>query len=237
MRLAVEDLRVGYGQELALAGVDLEVHSGETVGLLGPNGAGKSTLLNAIVGFVRPQSGKVELNGEPLIGKTPDSIARLGVSLVPEGRRIFAEMSVKENLLLGLTVHRGDTSPQGDLEEMLEHFPVLRRHYKTTAGKLSGGEQQQLAIARALLSRPELLLLDEPSLGLAPQYVDLVFAILEKLQKRGVTMLLVEQNVKRTIDFANRTYVLRAGRVELSGWRDELQAQDQLAEAYLGGAS
>jgi branched-chain amino acid transport system ATP-binding protein len=161
----------------------------------------------------------------------------MGVSLVPEGRRVFAELTVRENLLLGLTVHRGETSRHHDLEEMLERFPVLRRHYKTTAGKLSGGEQQQLAIARGLLSKPELLLLDEPSLGLAPQYVDLIFEILTQLRGAGVTMLLVEQNVKRTIEFADRTYIMRAGKVELSGRRAELQQQEQLAEAYLGGGS
>jgi branched-chain amino acid transport system ATP-binding protein len=237
MRLLIEDLRVSYGRELAVAGLDLQVNAGQTVALVGPNGAGKSSTLNTIMGIVRPRRGSIRFNDEQLIGKTPDTIARMGVSLVPEGRRIFTELSVRENLLLGLTVHRGESSPQEDLEEMLERFPVLRRLYRTTAGKLSGGEQQQLAIARGLLSRPELLLLDEPSLGLAPQYVDLIFDILAQLRRHGVTMLLVEQNVKRTIEFADQTYIMRAGRVELSGHRDELKQQERLTEAYLGGGS
>lgn len=235
MQLSISGLNVSYGTELAVNDVDLVVNAGEVVGLVGPNGAGKSSTLNATVGLVQARSGTVEFNGEDITGRAPDEVARRGIALVPEGRRIFSELSVKENLHLGQTVHRGDTSKAADLEETLDRFPVLRERYRTSAGKLSGGEQQQLAIARALLSRPDLLLLDEPSLGLAPRYVDVIFEILEELRKNAVTMLVVEQNVKRTIEFADRTYIMRAGRIELSGRREDLQEQERLAEAYLGG--
>jgi branched-chain amino acid transport system ATP-binding protein len=237
MQLLIEDLTVTYGPEVAVSGATVTVDSGETVGLVGPNGAGKSSTLNATVGLVKPASGRIEFNNEDLTGKPPDEVARRGISLVPEGRRILADLSVRENLLLGLTVRRHDTSPDDEIEEMLERFPALRQRYRMSAGKLSGGEQQQLAIARALLSRPKLLLLDEPSLGLAPRYVDLIFEILEEMRAIGVTMLLVEQNVKRTIEFAERTYIMRAGKIELSGRREELREQEQLAEAYLGGVA
>jgi branched-chain amino acid transport system ATP-binding protein len=232
--LEIEDLEIAYGREVAVRDVSITVGNGEVVGLVGPNGAGKSSTLNAVMGLVRPQKGEIRLEGESLVGRRTDAIARNGISLVPEGRRIFAEMSVKENLLLGLTARAGDEGASADVERALERFPVLRRLFGTTAGKLSGGEQQQLAIARALVGRPRVLLLDEPSLGLAPQFVDVVFEILGELAADGVTMLLVEQNVARTIAFCDRTHIMRAGRIELSGSRSELQEQDQLARAYLG---
>lgn len=235
MQLRIEGLTVVYDRETAVKEIDLEIGDGETVGLVGPNGAGKSSIINSIIGLVRPRAGTIRFGEQSLIGQAPDEIARQGVALVPEGRRVFADLTVKQNLALGLTVHRGDTSADEDMDQMLERFPVLSRLAKTQAGKLSGGEQQQLAIARALVSRPNLVLMDEPSLGLAPSFVDVIFEILTQLRESGVTMLLVEQNVKRTIAFAERTYIMRAGRIELSGRREELQQQDELVDAYLGG--
>jgi branched-chain amino acid transport system ATP-binding protein len=233
--LEIDRLEITYGREKAVRGISLSVTPGEAVGLVGPNGAGKSSTMNATVGLVKPSGGDVRFDGASVVGQAPDAIARHGVSLVPEGRRVFGEMTVRENLILGLTVRPRGTDTAADIERVLERFPVLRRLYGTAAGKLSGGEQQQLAIARALVASPRLLLLDEPSLGLAPQFVDVVFEILDELRADGVTMLLVEQNVARTIAFCDRTYIIRAGRIELSGSREELQKQDELAQAYLGG--
>jgi branched-chain amino acid transport system ATP-binding protein len=233
--LEVDGLDIVYGRDAAVRGVSLSVDEGQSVGLVGPNGAGKSSTLNAIVGLVRAAGGDIRFKGASLLGQRPDQIARMGIALVPEGRRIFGEMSVRENLVLGMTARGRDADRAADLERVLERFPVLKRLYGTSAGKLSGGEQQQLAIARALVGRPSVLLLDEPSLGLAPKYVDLVFEILGELRSTGVTMLLVEQNVARTIAFCDRTHIMRAGRIELSGTRDELKQQDELARAYLGG--
>ncbi len=231
--LAVEDLHVSYGPVSAVQDVSFTVSEGETFAMVGPNGAGKSTTLHTIMGVLRPSKGSITFEGESLLGKGTDAIARSGLSLVPEGRRIFASMTVKDNLILALSARRGADGEKGT-DAILNRFPVLRERYRTTAGKLSGGEQQQLAIARALLARPRVLLLDEPSLGLAPRYVDTVFEILAELREEGVTMLLVEQNVERTIAFADRTCILRAGRIALTGARDELTRRNDLAEAYLG---
>jgi branched-chain amino acid transport system ATP-binding protein len=231
--LRAEDLVVRYGPVTALRGVSLEVAEGEVVGLIGPNGAGKTTTLHAICGFQPPVKGIVTLDGKALSGSSPEAIARRGVALVPEGRHIFATLTVAENLRLGLTARRANGSAEA-LERALERFPVLRRFYRSSAGRLSGGEQQQLAIARALLANPRLLLLDEPSLGLAPFLVDLVFDTLAELHEEGVTILLVEQNAARTVAFADRTYVLRTGAIAHAGTREQLAREVDLAEAYLG---
>ena len=232
--LRVSDLHIRYGSITAVRGLSFEVGEGEAVGLIGANGAGKSSTLKAIAGLLQPTDGNIELEGERIDGLGPDTIVRRGVALVPEGRQIFGTLTVKENLRVGRAVRRRDPDLGRDLEEILDLFPILREFYSSPAGKLSGGEQQQLAIARALILKPRLLLLDEPSLGLAPQLVSLVFDVLEKLRQNGVTILLVEQVVARTVAFADRTYILRNGRIVASGTRDELQARRDMAELYVG---
>jgi branched-chain amino acid transport system ATP-binding protein len=230
--LEVRDLHVRYGPIRALRGVDLDVNAGEAVGLIGPNGAGKTTLLSAIVGAVKPSQGTVTFEGASVVGRAPEAIVRAGIALVPEGRQIFGTLSVAENLMLAAKSPRDGAKPETD--EVLELFPVLRTYYKSSAGKLSGGEQQQLAIARALLLGPRLLLLDEPSLGLAPKVVSLVFDVLERLRREGTTLLLVEQVARRTIRFADRTYVLRNGEIATVGTSEELLQHDDVSAAYLG---
>jgi branched-chain amino acid transport system ATP-binding protein len=233
--LRIEDLHVRYGRVVAVRGISIEVDVGEIVSLIGPNGAGKSTTLLATVGVVSPSAGKILFEDQSLTGEPPEKIARRGIQLVPEGRRIFATLTVGENLRLGATGRKNREEVADDLERVFLRFPILREYVDTPAGKLSGGEQQQLAIARALLARPRLLLLDEPSLGLAPLVVDLVFEALEQLRVDGVTILLVEQNAARAIELADRSYVMRTGRLELAGTRDELLERTDLAEIYLGG--
>lgn len=232
--LSVEELHVSYGRVPALKGVSLEVNEGEIVGLVGPNGAGKTTMLSTIFGLLKPLSGAILLEGRSIVGEPPERIVRLGLALVPEGRHIFNGLTVSENLGMGATVRGDRAEVRRDITRLLERFPVLERYYDTPAGRLSGGEQQQLAIARALLSRPRLLLLDEPSLGLAPVVIDLVFDALAELREEGVTVLLVEQNAARTIELADRSYVLRTGQVALAGDRDELQRAEEFESAYLG---
>ena len=232
--LRVSDLHIRYGSITAVRGLSFKVGEGEAVGLIGANGAGKSSTLKAIAGLLQPTDGTIELEGERIDGLGPDTIVRRGVALVPEGRQIFGTLTVKENLRVGRAVRRRDPDLGRDLEEILDLFPILREFYSSPAGKLSGGEQQQLAIARALILKPRLLLLDEPSLGLAPQLVSLVFDVLEKLRQNGVTILLVEQVVARTVAFADRTYILRNGRIVASGSREELQSRRDMAELYVG---
>ena len=232
--LEIDELHVSYGRVPALKGISLVVEKGEIVALVGPNGAGKSTTLSTIFGLVRPDSGSISLEGKPLLGITPERIVRRGLALVPEGRHIFNTLTVGENLEMGATARKDRSAVRADIAALLERFPVLERYYKSPAGRLSGGEQQQLAIARALLSRPRLLLLDEPSLGLAPVVIDLVFDVLAELREEGVTILLVEQNAARAIELADRTYVLRTGQISLAGTRDELQDTADLETAYLG---
>ena len=232
--LRVSDLHIRYGSISAVRGLSFEVGEGEAVGLIGANGAGKSSTLKAIAGLLQPTGGTIELEDERIDGLGPDTIVRRGVALVPEGRQIFGTLTVKENLRVGRAVRRRDPDLGRDLEEILDLFPILREFYSSPAGKLSGGEQQQLAIARALILKPRLLLLDEPSLGLAPQLVSLVFDVLEKLRQSGVTILLVEQVVARTVAFADRTYIMRNGRIVASGSRDELQSRRDMAELYVG---
>ncbi len=224
-----------YGRAPAVNGISLAVGEGEVVSVVGPNGAGKTTTLKAILGARGLAGGTIEFAGTPLNGLAPEDIVRKGISLVPEGGEIFKTLSVKDNLRLGMVGRRGDWTPHDEIERELERFPILRRCLSSPAGELSGGEQQQLAIARALLSGPRLLLLDEPSLGLAPKMVDKVFATLQGLRREGMSMLLVEQNARKAIEFADRTYVMGAGRVRVSGSREEILDSPQVMSTYLGG--
>jgi branched-chain amino acid transport system ATP-binding protein len=233
--LSVNDLEIRYGQITAVRGVSFEVAEGELVGVVGANGAGKTTTVSAITGLVKPAAGTIEFDGEPLLGRPAEKIARRGISLVPEGRRIFASLTVEENLRMGAT-GRSQRELEESLARELERFPVLARYARTTAGNLSGGEQQQLAIARALMAAPRLLVLDEPSLGLAPQMVELVFDTLEALRAEGRTILLVEQNARQTVDLADRCLVFRQGVVAATLTGGDA-ADAELAEAYLGGVA
>ena len=229
--LELDELVVRYGSVPAVRGLNLAMQPGEIVGLIGPNGAGKSTTLHAIMGVVAPAAGDVRLRGTSLRGRAPEAIARAGVALVPEGRRIFGEFSVEENLRLGLSARRGNG---GDpFAEVYALFPVLAEMRRRHAGALSGGQQQQLAIGRALVAAPELLLLDEPSLGLSPQLVDAVFAALAAIRERGVTVLLVEQRAQRTVAFADRTYVLANGELRLTLTPADAADTDTMISAYL----
>jgi branched-chain amino acid transport system ATP-binding protein len=231
--LEISDLSVRYGRAPAVQELNLEVGEGEIVGLVGPNGAGKSTTLAAIVGLVSPAAGRITFRGAPIRGLATEEIARRGIALVVEGRHIFATLTVGENLALGKTANPDRAGADAALGRVLESFPVLRSTFRLPAGTLSGGEQQQLAIARALVAEPRLLLLDEPSLGLAPVLVDQLFETIAEIRRGGATVLLVEQNVRRTVELADRTYIVRSGQVVLSGSRDELAAAE-LDAAYLG---
>ena len=232
--LKVEGLESRYGPIIAVRAVSLEVREGELVALIGANGAGKSTTLNSIAGVVKPSRGRILFFGEPITGRTPEEIARRGVALVPENRGIFPSLTVMENLRLGAYLRRDSAVVQTDLDSLFERFPILADRANQRAGTLSGGEQQQLAIGRALLSRPRLLMLDEPSLGLAPALVDRMFHLIKQLSDDGVTVLLVEQNVTRTIEIAHRVYLMRTGRIEAGGTPDEVRTQVDIAGVYLG---
>jgi branched-chain amino acid transport system ATP-binding protein len=230
--LELDGLDVRYGSVPAVRGVSLEVGRGELVGLIGPNGAGKSTTLHAIMGVVPAAAGDVRLDGRSLRGRTPEAIARSGVALVPEGRRIFGALSVEENLRLGLAARRrnGTENPLGDAFEL---FPVLAEFRGRPAGALSGGQQQQLAIGRALVAAPDVLLLDEPSLGLAPTVVGAVFEALAAIRERGVSVLLVEQRAQRTVALADRTYVLANGELRMTLTPADADDTDKMIQAYL----
>ena len=232
--LQVDNLTVRYGQVQAVRNIALTVHSGAVVVLLGANGAGKSSTLNAIAGLV-PCGGSVMLDGQPLAGRPAEDIVRRGLSLVPEGRRVFPSLSVADNLHLGGAAHANGGELSARLEAQLVRFPILRERYHQQAGLLSGGEQQMLAIARALMSAPRILLLDEPSLGLAPQMVDLVFDLITGLRHQGITILLVEQNAERALEIADHGYVLQSGQIVLSGSGAELARNDLVRHAYLSG--
>jgi branched-chain amino acid transport system ATP-binding protein len=231
--LSVRDLTVRYARAPAVQELSLDVGEGEIVGVVGPNGAGKSTLLAAVVGLVPAAAGRIEYLGQSLVGVATEEIVRRGIALVPEGRHIFTTLTVGENLAVGGTANANRARAGAALDRMLDAFPVLRETYERPAGTLSGGEQQQLAIARALVAEPRLLLLDEPSLGLAPVLVDQVFEAIAGIRRGGATVLLVEQNVRRTVELADRTYVVRSGHVVLTGTRAEL-ARGELDTAYLG---
>ena len=232
--LKVEALRIRYGEVEAVRRVDLAVGSGEIIALVGANGAGKSSTLSAIAGLVRPAAGTVTFDGSDITGLAAEVIARRGVSLVPEGRRIFASLTVADNLRLGGAVPLTAAEARGRAEEMLDLFPLQRRYHRNKGGNLSGGEQQMLAIARALMAKPRLLLLDEPSLGLAPQMIDTVFDLIADLRRNGLTILLVEQNVALALEIADSATVLANGEVVLAGTAKELATSDLVRQAYLG---
>jgi branched-chain amino acid transport system ATP-binding protein len=232
--LAVERLEVRYGAVTAVRDVSFHVEKGEIVGLIGPNGAGKSTTLHAIMGLVAAQTGSVKVAGRDMLGRSPERIARAGVGLVPEGRRIYADFTVEENLRLGLAAGRGVRGRRA-LAAAFELFPVLRESRRRQAGVLSGGQQQQLAIARALVAQPDVLLLDEPSLGLAPSLVDNVFAALADIREGGFAVLLVEQRAQRTVALADRTHVLANGELRLTLGPDDADDTEKMVSAYLAG--
>ena len=232
--LKVDNINVYYGAIHAIKGVSLEVNEGEIVTLIGANGAGKSTTLKAISNLLHPKTGSIEFFGEKLAHIPPHKIVEKGLAHVPEGRRIFLQMTVQENLDMGAYTQNGKTFDE-DLEMVYEQFPRLKERRKQIAGTLSGGEQQMLAMGRALMSRPKLLMLDEPSMGLAPILVEQIFDIIKELHKKGTTILLVEQNAQMALSVADRAYVMETGKITLSGTGKELAASDSVRKAYLGG--
>jgi branched-chain amino acid transport system ATP-binding protein len=231
--LEIVDLHVAYGNIRALRGISLRVRHGELVALIGSNGAGKSTVLKTISGLLRATEGKILYEGLDISGASTDRIVELGISHCPEGRRVFSRLTVRENLLLG-GITRPSAEVSEDLEKVVELFPRLGERLRQLGGTLSGGEQQMLAIGRALMSRPRLLVLDEPSLGLAPIMVERIFEVIDDLRKRGLTMLLVEQNVHHALDSADRAYVLETGRITLEGPAAVLRHDPQVEHSYLG---
>jgi branched-chain amino acid transport system ATP-binding protein len=233
--LALRNVEAYYGPVLAIRGVSMDVREGSIVTLLGANGAGKSTVLKAISGFVVPQKGTIRLAGHDLIGREPDTTVSLGLAHVPEGREVFPFLTVRENLLMGAFTRRDRDAVRGDLERMGEIFPVLRERSDQAAMSLSGGQQQMLAIARALMARPRLLLLDEPSLGLSPRLVGEVFATIRRINaESGTTILLVEQNARKALEVADYGYVLEVGRIVMKGRARELANRPDIREFYLG---
>jgi branched-chain amino acid transport system ATP-binding protein len=231
--LELREIEVAYGGVPAVRGLSLTVGPGEIVGLIGPNGAGKSTTLHAIMGLVPLRGGNVLLDGESLRGRPPEAVSRRGIALVPEGRRLFAELTVEENLRLGLAGRPSREGVEADLEAVAELFPLVEEFEHRHAGALSGGQQQQLAIARALVASPSVLMLDEPSLGLAPTVVDLVFETLRAIRERGLGILLVEQRAQRTVALADRTHVLASGELRLTLTPDDAADTDRMVAAYL----
>ena len=233
--LTINDINVFYGAIHAIKGVSLEVNEGEIVTLIGANGAGKSTILRTISGLLKPKTGSIQFEGQEIAGMPAHEIVKTGISQVPEGRRIFAEMSVLENLELGAFTRKDKDGIKADMELVFDRFPRLKERIGQLAGTLSGGEQQMLAMGRALMSRPRLLLLDEPSMGLAPLLIKEIFAIIQDINKTGTTVLLVEQNANMALSIAHRAYVLETGRITLSGDAKKLAASDEVRKAYLGG--
>jgi branched-chain amino acid transport system ATP-binding protein len=232
--LALEKLEVAYGGIRAVKGIDLAVESGETVCLIGANGAGKTTTLRAITGLVRAAAGRVRYAGEDLGRLRVHEIARRGLALVPEGRGVFPQLTIEENLAMGAYARKDRAAVRADIDHAFQLFPRLAERRRQTAGTLSGGEQQMLAIARALMSRPKLLLLDEPSMGLAPLMVEKIFEVIRTIAKEGVTLLLVEQNARLALETSDRAYVLEGGLVTLSGPASSLLHDPRVREAYLG---
>lgn len=233
--LKVEDINVYYGNIQALKGVTLEINQGEIVTLIGANGAGKSTLLKTISGLLKPKNGQVLYEGKSIGGKQAQAIVKQGISHVPEGRRVFANMTVQENLELGAFLRKDKAGIKEDMERVYVLFPRLLERLKQHAGTLSGGEQQMLAMGRALMARPKLLLLDEPSMGLAPLLVKTIFRIIEEINATGTTILLVEQNANLALSIADRAYVVETGRIVLAGTAEELTSSEKVKMAYLGG--
>jgi branched-chain amino acid transport system ATP-binding protein len=233
--LKVDNLEVAYGNIKAIKGISLEVNQGEIVTLIGSNGAGKSTTLRAISGILKPRSGSITFNGERIEGVEGHEIVAKGICQSPEGRRIFPRMSVDENLDLGAFLRNDKAAIATDRERVLDLFPRLRERIDQKAGTMSGGEQQMLAVGRALMGSPKLLLLDEPSMGLAPVLVDMIFETIEKINKQGTTILLVEQNALAALNVADRAYVLESGSIKMSGKAKDLISNDEVTKAYLGG--
>jgi branched-chain amino acid transport system ATP-binding protein len=231
--LEIEGLEVHYGRIPAVRGVTISVRQSEIVCIVGPNGAGKSTMLRTVAGGLRPTRGDIRLNGRSIRGRAPEDIARLGLSLVPEGRHVFTQLTVEENIRIGAAMRRDKDKIEQDFDGILAHFEFLRERLSTPAGKLSGGEQQQLVIGRALMTGAKLVLLDEPSLGLAPMVVDTVFEIINRLRSDGITFLVVEQSTHRALEHADRIYVLRNGEIQLQGVSSKLD-DGQLEQAYFG---
>ncbi|MCF2596560.1 ABC transporter ATP-binding protein [Pseudoflavonifractor phocaeensis] len=232
--LKIENLHVAYGGIQALRGISLEVPDGKIVTLIGANGAGKSTTLRTITGLVKAASGSIQWNGEELLGKSIDKIVTSGIAMSPEGRRVFPDMTVLENLKIGAYLRKDKEGVAKDLQWVYDLFPRLKEREWQLAGTLSGGEQQMLAVGRALMSRPKLLLLDEPSLGLAPLVVQDIFSIIREINRQGVTVLLIEQNANMALKIADLAYVLETGNITMSGTGAELLADEKVKEAYLG---
>ena len=233
--LHVEDLNVYYGSIHAVKGISFDVEEGEIVTLIGANGAGKSTTLNTVAGLLKPRTGKVEFDGESLLGIAPHTIVGKGIALCPEGRRVFLQMSVRENLEMGAFTRKDASEIATSLDDVFRRFPRLKERENQVAGTLSGGEQQMLAMGRALMSKPRLLMLDEPSMGLAPILVQEIFDIIGQLHDAGTTVLLVEQNARMALSVADRAYVLETGAVSMSGKASDLANDDRVKQAYLGG--
>ena len=233
--LEVKNIEVYYGVINALKGISFEVNEGEIVTLIGANGAGKTTTMQSIMGFIHPRSGEILYNGQNIVGQPTHKIMRQGLTQVPEGRRIFSELNVYENLIMGAYTSRDRAQVKRDLEEIYTLFPRLEERKTQMAGMLSGGEQQMLAMGRALMSHPKLLMLDEPSMGLAPILVSQVFDMIKRLNETGTTILLVEQNAEKALSIADRAYVMETGMITLSGTGAELAASEKVRDAYLGG--
>ena len=233
--LKVENLNVHYGKIHAIKGIDFEVNDGEIVTLIGASGAGKSTTLKTLSGLLRPTEGTIVFDDQDLTKVRPSSIPGLGIAQVPEGRQVFAEMSVLENLTMGAYIRNDKDGIESDLNQIFDYFPRLKERIRQSAGTLSGGEQQMLAMGRAMITRPKLMLLDEPSMGLAPILVDEIFSMIRTINDNGTTVLLVEQNANKALQIADRAYVLETGTVKLSGKASDLLANDEVRSAYLGG--
>lgn len=233
--LAVKDIDVYYGNIQALKGVTVTVEEGEIVTLIGANGAGKSTLLKTLSGLLKPKSGTIEFLGNSIAGKPAQGIVKSGISHVPEGRRVFANLTVEENLELGAFLRKDKKGIDADMKKVYDTFPRLLERRKQMSGTLSGGEQQMLAMGRAIMAKPKLLLLDEPSMGLAPLMVKTIFEVIKDINAQGTTILLVEQNANMALSVASRGYVIETGKVVLSGSADELQSSEEVRKAYLGG--
>ena len=232
--LQVTDLCVNYGVIPALKGISFEVNEGEVIALIGANGAGKTTILHTVTGLVEASSGKIEFEGKDITRVPAHQIVKLGLAHVPEGRRVFPEMTVYQNLMLGAFTRNDSAEKQASLQSVYGHFPRLKERARQLAGTLSGGEQQMLAMGRALMSRPRLLLMGEPSMGLSPILVGEIFSIIEEVSREGTTVLLVEQNAKKALSIADRAYVLETGSISLSGSASELLGNDEIRKAYLG---
>lgn len=234
--LQVKDLKVSYGMIEAIKGINFEVNQGEIVSLIGSNGAGKSTTLRTISGIKPAKSGQILYEGQDILKSNAMKIVQAGISQVPEGRHVFKGMSVKENLLMGAYTRKDRDGLKEDMEKSFEYFPIIKERLNQDAATLSGGEQQMVAMARALMAKPKLLLLDEPSMGLAPLFIQQIFNIIEEINAAGTTVLLIEQNAKQALSISDRAYVMETGKILLSGTGQELLTSEKVQEAYLGGA-